>query len=88
MCAKRELTAPSSPPPKNGAARVPPNLQITPSSSKQTQQRVIFLTTELSQKIEEKAIDMFGNRKGNISLYIEQAMRQHLHMNIPGVEER
>jgi hypothetical protein len=31
---------------------------------------------------------MFGERKGNVSLYVEQAMRIHLHMTIEGVTER
>ena len=65
-----------------------PDLNITPAASKQTVKVVIFLTDELTKIINDKAIDMFGERKGNISLYMEQAMRIHLHMNIEGVHER
>jgi len=64
-----------------------PNLEITPAVKNQTQKLVIFLTEQLNKKIEEKAIDMFGERKGNISLFIEQAMRTHLHMTVEGVKE-
>jgi len=64
-----------------------PNLEITPAASKQTVKVVIFLTDELTKIIDAKAIDMFGERKGNISLYMEQAMRIHLHMNVEGVRE-
>ena len=31
---------------------------------------------------------MFGDRKGNVSLYVEQAMRIHTHMTVEGVAER
>jgi hypothetical protein len=68
--------------------KIKPNLEITPADANQTVKRVIFITTELSKKIDEKAKDMFGERKGNVSLYMEQAMRIHLHMNIEGVHER
>jgi len=64
-----------------------PDLDITPAASKQTVKVVIFLTDELTKIIDAKAIDMFGERKGNISLYMEQAMRMHLHMNVEGVRE-
>ena len=64
------------------------DLETTSSASKQTVKVVIFLTEELTKIINDKAIDMFGERKGNISLYMEQAMRIHLHMNIEGVHER
>jgi len=64
-----------------------PDLDITPAASKQTVKVVIFLTDELTKIIDAKAIDMFGERKGNISLYMEQAMRIHLHMNVEGVRE-
>ena len=77
MCAHRQL-----PPPK-----IKPDLEVTPSTKNQTEKVVIFLTQQLCKKIEEKAIDMFGERKGNISLYMEQAMRVHLHMTIEGVRE-
>jgi hypothetical protein len=63
------------------------NTAIKLSERQQTQVRVIFLTKELNKKIEEKAIDMFGSRKGNVSLYMEQAMRVHLHMTVEGVKE-
>jgi hypothetical protein len=64
-----------------------PNLDITPATKNQTEKVVVFLTQQLTNKIEEKAIDMFGERKGNISLYIEQALRIHLHMTVEGVRE-
>ena len=64
-----------------------PNLEVTPAVKNQTQKLVIFLTEQLNKKIEEKAIDMFGERKGNISLYVEQAMRIHEHMTLEGVKE-
>jgi hypothetical protein len=60
----------------------------TPINLGQTAKRVFFLTEELSKKIDEKAVLMFGERKGNVSLYVEQAMRIHLHMTIEGVTER
>jgi hypothetical protein len=63
------------------------NTAIKLSERQQPQVRVIFLTKELNKKIEEKAIDMFGSRKGNVSLYMEQAMRVHLHMTVEGVKE-
>ena len=65
-----------------------PNLEITPAASKQTVKVVIFLTEELTKIINDKAVDMFGERKGNVSLYMEQALRIHLHMTIEGVHER
>jgi len=64
-----------------------PDLEITPATKNQTEKVVVFLTQQLCKKINEKAIDMFGERKGNISLYIEQAMRTHLHMTVEGVKE-
>lgn len=64
------------------------DLVTTPVTSDQTEKRVFFLTKDLSKKINEKAKDMFGERRGNASLYIEQAMRIQLHMNIEGVNER
>jgi hypothetical protein len=65
-----------------------PDLEITPAASNQTEKVVIFLTKQLTKKISEKAIDMFGERKGNVSLYMEQALRVHLHMTVEGVTER
>jgi hypothetical protein len=64
-----------------------PDLDITPAVKNQTQKIVIFLTEQLAKKIDESAIDMFGERKGNISLYVEQAMRIHEHMTLEGVKE-
>jgi len=64
-----------------------PDLEITPATKNQTEKLVVFLTQQLYKKIDEKAIDMFGERKGNISLFIEQAMRTHLHMTVEGVKE-
>lgn len=71
------------PPPKRK-----PDLDITPAASNQTEKVVVFLTRQLTDLIGKKAEDMFGKRKGNISLYMEQAMRIHLHMTIEGVAER
>jgi hypothetical protein len=69
-------------------SKLKPDLKITPAASNQTEKVVIFLTRQLTDIIGAKAEDMFGKRKGNVSLYMEQAMRVHLHMNVEGVSER
>jgi hypothetical protein len=75
-------TSKHNPPPKKV-----PDLEATPSANKQAIKVVCFLTDELAKKIHERAVDMFGERKGNVSLYMEQAMRIHLHMTLEGVKE-
>jgi hypothetical protein len=52
-----------------------------------TDKFLICLTRELKQKIKSEAHKMFGKRKGAESMYVELVMREHLHMNVEGVQE-
>jgi hypothetical protein len=54
----------------------------------QTVKVTVYLTTELTDKIDKKATEMFGERKSARTMYIEQAMRLQLHMHVKGVAEK
>lgn len=60
----------------------------TPKEIGQTEKILLTFSTDLKKRVIKESEKMFGQRKGAVSLYVEQAMRIHLHMNIPGVEER
>jgi hypothetical protein len=59
-----------------------------PKQVGQTAKFVLCFTTELKARIKTESIKMFGDRKGADSLYVEQAMRCYLHMNVAGVQEK
>jgi hypothetical protein len=59
-----------------------------PKQAGQTAKFVLCFTIELKQRIKAESEKMFGRRKGAESLYVEQALRCYLHMNVPGVQEK
>jgi hypothetical protein len=59
-----------------------------PKEAGQTQKFVLCFTTELKARIKKESDLMFGKRKGAESLYVEQALRNYLHMNLEGVHEK
>jgi hypothetical protein len=61
---------------------------LTPAKAGQTEKFVLCFTTELKARIKQESKNMFGQRKGACSLYVEQALRIHFHMNVEGVTER
>lgn len=48
---------------------------------------VLSLTPELKEALIQKATEIFGNRKGSVSAYVEMVLRRELNMKIQGVEE-
>jgi hypothetical protein len=56
---------------------------IQPATVKLT----LTLTNELKEALIKKAHDMFGNRKGAISTYVEMTLRNDLQLSHPQVEE-
>jgi hypothetical protein len=67
-------------------AKLPP--QKTTSSPDKTVKVTVYLTQELTDKMDKKAAEMFGERKSARSMYVEQSMRTQLHMHVKGVAER
>jgi len=48
----------------------------------------LALTKTLKRRLEQEAINMFGDRKGALSLFVEATLRNHFGMRQHGVEER
>jgi len=67
---------------------MPPKSDKGPKQVGQTEKFVLCFTTQLKARIKAESKKMFVERKGAESLFVEQAMRNYLHMNIPGVEEK
>ena len=67
---------------------MPPKDAKGPKQVGQTSKFVLCFTTELKARIKEESLKMFGDRKGADSLFVEQALRIYLHMNIEGVHEK
>jgi len=65
---------------------------LRPAASKSKQESatdkfLLCLTRELKARIKLEAHRKFGDRRGAESMYVEEAMRIYLHMNVEGVEE-
>jgi hypothetical protein len=58
-----------------------------PKAAGQTAKFVLCITLELKKRVKDEAKKNFGERKGAESLWVEQALRLYLHMNVPGVKE-
>jgi len=52
-----------------------------------TEKITLTFTKELKQALVKKAKEIFGDRKGSLSTYVEMILRQELGMNAPGVNE-
>ena len=52
-----------------------------------TEKITLTLTTELKEALVKKAREMFGNRKGSISVYTEMILRTNLGLDQPQVIE-
>jgi len=52
-----------------------------------TEKITLTLTTELKEALLKKAREMFGNRKGSISVYTEMILRTNLGLDQPQVIE-
>jgi len=63
------------------------NAPKSPQEAGQTVRMSLVFTVDLKKKIKEEAKKNFGKRKGAESMFVEQALRVHLHMNIEGVKE-
>ena len=53
-----------------------------------TEKITLTFTKELKQALVIKAKEMFGDRKGAISTYVEMVLRNNLGLDQPEVEER
>jgi len=49
---------------------------------------MLTFTKELKQAVVKKAKEMFGDRKGAISTYVEMVLRNNLGLDQPEVEEK
>jgi hypothetical protein len=52
-----------------------------------TEKILLTLTTELKQALVKKAREMFGERKGSVSIYVEMVLRNNLGLDQPQVLE-
>jgi len=48
----------------------------------------LTLTSELKEALIKKAKELFGDRKGAISAYVEMTLRNELGLQLPDVEEK
>jgi len=62
----------------------PKNVQQPPSTEKIT----LTFTKQLKEAVVKKAKEMFGDRKGSLSTYVEMILRNNLGLDQPEVEER
>ena len=53
----------------------------------QTDKLTLTLTGELIKAVKNRAWEMFGRRKGAISIYVEMVLRNDLQLHQEGVEE-
>ena len=57
------------------------------SSDPRTSRMMVTLTTDLIKTLKKNAKEMFGDRKGALSLYVEMLLRNSLNMGVKGVDE-
>jgi hypothetical protein len=52
-----------------------------------TEKMTLTFTTELKEALVKKAKEMFGERKGSVSTYVEMVLRMNLGLDQPQVYE-
>jgi len=52
-----------------------------------TEKITLTFTTQLKEAVVKKAREMFGERKGGISTYVEMVLRTNLGLDQPQVKE-
>jgi len=52
-----------------------------------TEKITLTLTTDLKEALVKKAREMFGQRKGSLSTYVEMVLRMNLGLDQPQVNE-
>lgn len=52
-----------------------------------THKLTLTLTDEVVKAVKRKAMRLFGNRRGAISIYVEMTLRNDLNLKQPSVEE-
>lgn len=61
--------------------------RASPKRAQPTEKLNLSLTRELKNALQTGARDLFGDRKGAVSIYAEMLLRKELNMKIEGVTE-